>query len=185
MCGIVGIVATSGGTVDCGALQRMNDLLSHRGPDGAAFMLAGGRWGELSHSFVRQADAGPASPNVRVALGHRRLAILDLSERGLQPMRGSREGTWIVFNGEVYNHRELRDLLGSKGHAFKTGTDTEVLLAAYEEWGEACLDRVEGMFAFAIWDAASGRLFCARDRLGIKPFYYAMPDGYFVFASEI
>ncbi len=93
--------------------------------------------------------------------------------------------TWIVFNGEIYNFQELRSELESRGHSFKTGTDTEALLQAYLHWGEDCLERLQGMYGFAIWDGRRGRLFCARDRLGIKPFYYATPRGYFIFASEI
>jgi asparagine synthase (glutamine-hydrolysing) len=120
-----------------------------------------------------------------VALGHRRLAILDLSDRGLQPMSAGASGAWIVFNGEIYNHIELRSELETRGHFFATRTDTEVLLVSYLEWGEDCLQYLEGMFAFAIWDGAMGRLFCARDRLGIKPFYYATPQDHFIFASEI
>ena len=185
MCGIVGIVAADG-TVDPHVLQRMNDLVAHRGPDGEGFLLASGNWDQLRYSFQRRADDGAIKNSpVRVGLGHRRLAILDLSDRGLQPMRTPDGRTWIVFNGEIYNHREIRSVLESAGHEFATRTDTEVLLKAYLEWGEDCLDRLDGMFAFAIWDDAKRRLFCARDRLGIKPFYYATPAGSFVFASEI
>jgi asparagine synthase (glutamine-hydrolysing) len=185
MCGIVGILAATGDAVDPKALQRMNDLLAHRGPDGEGFLLATGAWGRLRHAFVRRADSACVDSAVRLGLGHRRLAILDLSDRGLQPMRVESDRAWIVFNGEIYNHVELRSVLEARGYVFTTRTDTEVLLNAYLEWGEACLDHLEGMFAFAIWDDAAGRLFCARDRLGIKPFYYARPGGYFVFASEI
>ena len=184
MCGIVGIVAT-GGRVDPPVLQRMNDLLAHRGPDGEGFMLASGNWGQLRHSFLRRANDVVCDAPIRVGLGHRRLSILDLSDRGLQPM-GTLDGTtWIIFNGEIYNHLEIRSVLEAKGHDFSTRTDTEVLLKAYVEWGEDCLARIDGMFAFAVWDHANARLFCARDRLGIKPFYYANPNGHFVFASEI
>ena len=179
-----GIVATQG-VVAPPVLQRMNDLLAHRGPDGEGFLFASGEWGQLRHSFVRRADEVPADLPVRVALGHRRLAILNLSDRGLQPM-GTRDGkTWVVFNGEIYNHRELRANLESKGHVFCTQTDTEVLLHAYVEFGEDCVTKLDGMFAFVVWDVAKGRLFCVRDRLGIKPFYYATPSGHFAFGSEI
>jgi asparagine synthase (glutamine-hydrolysing) len=184
MCGIVGIVATTG-RVDPGVLQRMNDLVAHRGPDGEAFLLASGDWDRLGYSFQRRADAAPDDRSIRVGLGHRRLAILDLSDRGLQPMCTDDQRTGVVFNGEIYNHREVRSTLESTGHVFRTRTDTEVLLHAYVEWGEDSLNRLDGMFAFAVWDDANRRLFCARDRLGIKPFYYAAPDGNFVFASEI
>ncbi|MEO8256951.1 MAG: asparagine synthase (glutamine-hydrolyzing) [Acidobacteriota bacterium] len=185
MCGIVGIV-TANGTVDPDVLQRMNDRVEHRGPDGEGFLLASGDWDRLRYSFQRRASqAASGDAPVRVGLGHRRLAILDLSDRGLQPMCTPDRRTWIVFNGEIYNHRQLRSLLESAGHEFATRTDTEVLLKAYVEWGEDCIDRLDGMFALAIWDDTRRRLFCARDRLGIKPFYYATAADSFVFASEI
>jgi asparagine synthase (glutamine-hydrolysing) len=185
MCGIVGIVAVDG-CVDPLVLQRMNDLVAHRGPDGERFLLASGDWGQLRYSFQKRADDGTMGDfPIRIGLGHRRLAILDLSDRGLQPMATPDGRMWIIFNGEIYNHREIRSLLDSAGHRFTTRTDTEVLLKAYVEWGESCVERIDGMFAFAIWDGENSRLFCARDRLGIKPFYYATPAGYFVFASEI
>jgi len=185
MCGIVGIVAANG-TVESQVLQRMSDLVAHRGPDGEGFLLASGDWDHLRYSVQRRAaDAAAGSAPARVGLGHRRLAILDLSDRGLQPMGTADGRTWIVFNGEIYNHLEIRSQLEGAGHEFTTRTDTEVLLKAYVEWGEDCIDRLYGMFAFAIWDDTKKHLFCARDRLGIKPFYYATPNGNFVFASEI
>src|SRR5689334_4216932 len=137
MCGIVGMVAARG-SVDPSVLQRMNDLVAHRGPDGEGFLLASGEWGKLAYSRQRRAggdgDAMPQAP-VRVGLGHRRLAILDLSDRGLQPMCTRDRRTWIIFNGEIYNHREIRTRLESAGYRFDTTTDTEVLLNAYVEWG--------------------------------------------------
>jgi asparagine synthase (glutamine-hydrolysing) len=184
MCGIVGIVAANG-SVEPPVLQRMNDLLAHRGPDGEGFLFASGCWEQLRYSLLRRADDAPGNVPVRVGLGHRRLAILDLSDRGLQPMCTPDGKTWIVFNGEIYNHAEIRSLLRAEGYEFTTTTDTEVLLHAYARWGVDCLGRLDGMFAFAVWDDANKRLFCARDRLGIKPFYYARPDGNFIFASEI
>jgi asparagine synthase (glutamine-hydrolysing) len=185
MSGIAGIVAWNGIPVDTAALQRMNDRLAHRGPDGEAFVLGRGSWEALQHSFVRRAEGVGDAGSVRVGLAHRRLAILDLSERGLQPMATRDRRRWIVFNGEIYNHRELRAALESAGRRFTSQTDTEVLLHAYEAWGEACLSRLEGMWAFAVWDSDAGTLFCARDRLGIKPFYYTLSDAQFAFASEI
>jgi asparagine synthase (glutamine-hydrolysing) len=185
MCGIAGIVALNGHRVDPAVLQKMNDLQAHRGPDGERFLLAWRDAGDFRHALLASTGQWTSPAPVDVALGHRRLAILDLSERGLQPMtvEGGRE--WIVFNGEIYNHVEIRDQLVGYGYRFTTRTDTEVLLQAYRHWGEECLTRLEGMYAFAIWDAARGRVFCARDRLGIKPFYYATPNGQLVFASEI
>jgi len=184
MCGIVGAVGL-GRPVDPAALQRMNDLQVHRGPDGEGFLLGWPSAGEWHHTFLPHTTHWDAHTPVTVGLGHRRLAIIDLSDRGLQPMMACDSRQWIVFNGEIYNHLELRAQLETLGYTFKTRTDTEVLLQAYRHWGEDCLARLDGMFAFAIWDGVRGRLFCARDRLGIKPFYYGMPTGAFVFASEI
>jgi asparagine synthase (glutamine-hydrolysing) len=186
MCGILGIVSLDGGPIDVAALQRMNDLLAHRGPDGEGFLLGSlDDSGKSEYTFVRRTAQWDSKAGSQVALGHRRLAILDLSERGLQPMTVGDSRTWIVFNGEIYNHLELRTELKERDYTFTTRTDTEVLLQSYRQWGEDCLTRLEGMYAFAIWDAAQARLFCARDRLGIKPFYYTSQGGYFVFASEI
>ena len=164
MCGIAGIWAW--GTSDPGqkAINRLTDALRHRGPDGR------GTWFD---------------PNAQLRLGHRRLAILDVSAAGAQPM-ASRSGRFVmVYNGEIYNYVELRHELGAKGHRFETGTDTEVLLAAFAEWGPACLPRLNGMWAFAIWDRERHQLFCSRDRFGLKPFFYAETKGAFTFASEL
>jgi asparagine synthase (glutamine-hydrolysing) len=185
MCGITGIAALNGHPVDLNVLQRMNDVQSHRGPDGEGFILSWPESHGFCSAFVRHTSQGHGAPAARVGLGHRRLAILDLSHRGLQPMTAGASGAWIVFNGEIYNHLELRAELEARGCFFETRTDTEVLLQSYLEWGEQCLEHLEGMFAFAIWDGARGKLFCARDRLGIKPFYYATPQDHFIFASEI
>ncbi|MGO4573049.1 asparagine synthase (glutamine-hydrolyzing) [Microvirga sp. 2TAF3] len=142
------------------------DRISHRGPDGTG-------WQEFASA------AGP------VALGHRRLAIIDVSDAGLQPMSDESGRFNLVFNGEIYNYLELRDELRAKGHFFKSDSDSEVLLASYQEWGEACLDRFLGMFAFLIWDARDKRLFAARDRFGIKPLYIVSNPRGIAFASEI
>ena len=161
MCGIAGIVDLGGQTRPglSSDLALMNRLLQHRGPDGS------GLWTDT---------------RATVGLSHNRLSIIDL-ETGAQPMQRP-SGVVITFNGEIYNYCELRDELGAEG--FRTRSDTEVILAAYERWGEACLDRLRGMFAFAIWDPHRHALFCARDRFGIKPFYHAVVDGVFYFASE-
>ena len=188
MCGIVGILSLGGAPVDPLVLERMNDRQAHRGPDGAGYLLGWpadeGGGSQFTDVMVRDIAHWDRRTDVRVALGHRRLAILDLSDRGIQPM--VIDGVSIVFNGEIYNHRELRSELESTGGCvFTTRTDTEVLLQAYRRWGQDCLGRIQGMFGFAIWDRRKARLFCARDRLGIKPFYYATPSGYFLFGSEI
>jgi len=163
----------------------MTDLQAHRGPDGEGFVACWENAERFHHAFLPHTAQWDGRAPLAVGLGHRRLAILDLSERGRQPMTVADGQSWIVFNGEIYNHLELRAQLETLGYCFTTRTDTEVLLQAYRHWGEDCLGHLQGMFAFAIWDGARGRLFCARDRLGIKPFYYATPSGSFVFASEM
>src|SRR3989454_9016529 len=162
MCGIVGIVQLDPRErVEEVRLRRMRDILRHRGPDGA------GLWVE-----------GP------VGLGHRRLAIVDVAG-GHQPMTNEDQTVWIVFNGEIYNHAALRPELQARGHRYRTRSDTETIIHLYEEEGERCVERLQGMFAFALWDRARGRLLLARDRLGIKPLYYACTGHELLFASEI
>jgi len=163
MCGISGVFALNG-PLDPEvrlALPAINGALAHRGPDGDGFFN-----------------------DTRVALGHRRLAIIDRAG-GQQPMANEDGTCWIVFNGEIYNHRSLRPLLEARGHQFRTVSDTEVILHAYEEFGPACVERLEGMFAFAIYDGRRQELFAARDRLGKKPFFYTVLDGTCHFASEL
>ncbi len=162
MCGIAGEMRFDGAAADPGRVQRMLDLMSVRGPD--------------DDGLVAQ---GP------VALGHRRLAIVDLSERGAQPMRDQELGLTIVFNGCIYNHDELRAELSRAGYRFFSRSDTEVILKAFDAWGQACLERFKGMFAFCILEHDSGRLFLARDRLGIKPLYYTRDSNAFRFASTL
>ena len=162
MCGIVGIVGLNAREpVDGTRLKSMRDVLNHRGPDGE------GLWME-----------GP------VGLGHRRLAIIDV-EGGAQPMPNEDESVWVVLNGEIYNHAALRPWLESRGHRYRTRSDTETIVHLYEEEGERCVERLQGMFAFAVWDRTRQRLLLARDRLGIKPLYYASTDRELIFASEI
>ena len=163
MCGIIGIFSRSP-IADSDRLATMRDAMTHRGPDSA------GIWW---------------SADKRLGLAHRRLAILDLSPAGSQPMV-DRSGRYaITFNGEIYNFLELREELRSRGHSFHSRSDTEVLLAAYKEWGRACLKQLQGAFAFAIYDATSRELFLARDRAGEKPLYYKHSVDGFVFASEL
>jgi asparagine synthase (glutamine-hydrolysing) len=162
MCGIVGVVSMV--PVDRRLVERMRDRLAHRGPDHA------GLW---------------ASDDDRICLGHRRLAIVDLSPAANQPFT-SRDGRFVVtYNGEIYNFRGLWDELQRLGSRFDTRSDTEVLVEAFRHWGERCVERLSGMFAFAIWDRLEQRLYCARDRAGEKPFYYAVEEGAFIFASEV
>jgi asparagine synthase (glutamine-hydrolysing) len=185
VCGMVGIISMSGIPIDLDALQRMNDLQMHRGPDGQGFLVGRLDVGKFEYAFVRRIAKWDSRAGAQVAIGHNRLAILDLSDNGLQPMTVGDSRNWIAFNGEIYNHLELRSELQACGHIFNTRTDTEVLLRSFLQWGEHCLTRLEGMYAFAVWDGTQARLFCARDRLGIKPFYYTTHGTYFVFASEI
>ncbi|MDD1712151.1 MAG: asparagine synthase (glutamine-hydrolyzing) [Methanoregulaceae archaeon] len=162
MCGIAGQYCFQGLAPDRELLARMSEQLIHRGPDGVGTEIRG-----------------------CMGLVHRRLAIIDLSEDGLQPMTNEDKTLWLVYNGEIYNYVELREELTGKGHRFHSQSDTEVILHAYEEWGTGCLQRFNGMWAFALWDEKSQQLFCARDRFGIKPFYFTEINGSFLFASEI
>jgi asparagine synthase (glutamine-hydrolysing) len=167
MCGITGAVWTSDGrAIEPATLDRMTDSLRHRGPDGRGTLL-------------RHYPDGSG-----VALGHRRLAIIDLAG-GVQPLGNEDGAVWITFNGEIYNFEELRVDLEAKGHRFQTHSDTETIVHLYEQYGDACVDKLRGMFAFAIWDEPRQRLFFARDRLGEKPFVYRESAGEFQFASEI
>ena len=160
MCGIAGIIAPAGDSPCRETLAAMAQAMAHRGPDGQGVSVFG-----------------------RAGLAHRRLAIIDLA-CGQQPMTSADGALSIVFNGEIYNYQQLRNDLQDKGHRFATSSDTETILAAYKEYGQDCLEKLRGMFAFAIWDANTQTLFAARDRLGKKPFYYALHQGSFLFASE-
>ncbi len=162
MCGIAGIFNRLGTSPDMDVLRRMNERIAHRGPDGDGFFTEGG-----------------------VALAHRALRIIDLSDAAIQPMHNHDGSLHLVFNGEVYNYVELRPELEARGYTFRSHSDTEVLLNAYEEWGVDCLQRLNGMFAFAIWDSRKERLFIARDRIGVKPVYYHWDGERLVFGSEI
>src|SRR5271156_1648198 len=168
MCGIVGILARKT-QIPAEVLERATRSLAHRGPDDSGTVL------------LKDAEPEP----LEIGLGHRRLAILDLSPLGHQPMQDPVTGSWIVFNGEIYNFRELRKELAGNGVEFKSHSDTEVILAAYRVWAESCLTRLGGMFAFALWDAPRKRLLLARDPMGIKPLYYHQSEQAFVFASEV
>jgi asparagine synthase (glutamine-hydrolysing) len=160
VCGLCGVVHLDR-PAEARAVERMLAELEHRGPDGRGVYR----------------DEG-------VALGHLRLAIIDLSDAGLQPFASEDGRLQLLHNGEIYNYRELRAELKARGHRFHTATDTEVILAAYREWGEHCVDRFNGMWAFVLWDGEERTLFCSRDRFGIKPFYYRLDGSRFAFASE-
>jgi asparagine synthase (glutamine-hydrolysing) len=164
MCGIAGIFKFNNEPIDLDTLTKFTDSMYHRGPDGAGY--------ELFESDT-------------IGLGQRRLAILDLSDSGKQPMSYANQRYWITYNGEVFNFQEVKKELLSLNYQFKSNTDTEVILAAYIQWGIECLSKFNGMWAFAIWDSIEKELFLSRDRFGIKPLYYVyIPDKFFAFASE-
>src|SRR5580704_17901342 len=163
MCGIAGIVEISGRAVEPSDISHLTGLLAHRGPDGD------GHWFNADRN---------------VALGHRRLAIIDPGPGGYQPMLSADGRHAITFNGEIYNFLELRRELEAQGRIFRTQSDTEVILAAWQTWQEGMLSRFNGMWALAIFDTETGELFLARDRFGIKPLLYAMSTQRLVFASE-
>src|SRR5215210_1556230 len=164
MCGISGIALSSRSArrIDRGVLERMRDVITHRGPDDEGLYFDG-----------------------TVGLGHRRLSIVDVAS-GHQPMTNEDGTLQIIYNGEVYNHADHRPGLEARGHVYRTHCDTETILPLYEERGRRCVEDLRGMFAFAIWDSARRELFIARDRLGVKPLYYVhADDGSLYFASEI
>lgn len=162
MCGIAGVYNRSGQEPQLSVLRRMSRAIRHRGPDGEAFFIEGG-----------------------AGLAHQHLRIIDLSDAALQPMSNQDGSLHIILNGEIYNYVELRPVLEAAGHVFVSQSDTEVLLHAYAEWGADCLQRLNGMFAFAVWDSRKQELFIARDRLGVKPLYYRWDGSTLLFASEI
>lgn len=190
MCGICGIFDVQH---RLSPILAMNRVQAHRGPDDEGYLFVQ----SATCAHVKAAGDDTAGDLVMphcstvnpesfdLVLGSRRLAILDLSPAGHMPMTKDDGRCWIVFNGEIYNYRELRQQLKGLGHAFRSDSDTEVILAAYAEWGVDCLARFNGMFAFALWDSERALLFCARDRFGVKPFYYCQQAGFFAFASEL
>ncbi|MAF80326.1 asparagine synthase (glutamine-hydrolyzing) [bacterium] len=164
MCGITGIYNLNKKEVQKADLISMRDVLEHRGPDDEGTYI---------------------SPDLRVGLAHRRLSIIDLTEAGHQPMTNEDKTIWITYNGEIYNFQSLRKELERRGHTFRSKSDTEVIIHAYEEYGAECVKKFNGMFAFVIWDEKKKTLFAARDQLGIKPLYYSFENGRFLFGSEI
>ena len=162
MCGICGVIYFNGEQADKKVVEAMRDCLIHRGPDDSGTYVDG-----------------------CVGFGHRRLSIIDLSDKARQPMSNEDGSVWISYNGELYNHLELRSELESVGHTYSTDSDTETIVHLYEEFGGGCVEKMNGMFSFAVWDANEKTLFIARDRLGIKPLYYLADDEKFLFASEL
>lgn len=198
MCGIAGIVSKNSSIALCDTLYGMSQAIKHRGPDGEGFAFftdeeAVTAFSEDTPASARYRKNLPYLPGRALAdlavgwqlgFAHRRLSIIDLSEAGHQPMCDPSERYWLTFNGEIYNYIELRNELRGLGYHFLTGTDSEVILAAYRQWGVDSLGRFNGMFAFALLDREKQKLFCARDRVGVKPFYYSNTADAFAFASE-
>ncbi len=197
MCGISGIISLQGLHADPRLVKKMNDTLRHRGPDGAGFFFFSEEksvtaYGQdtpenvrsATHAYAPKISIDLLSELFSVGFAHRRLAILDLGENGHQPLCDPEQELWITYNGEIYNHIELRKQLESKGHIFRTRTDTEVILAAYREWGMDCVKKFNGMWAFVLFDKKRNLIFGSRDRFGVKPFYYYLDQEQFIFASE-
>ncbi len=194
MCGISGIYCLDAETTaDIRLLRKMTDLVRHRGPDDEGYFLcgdaaAGGRLFSGEESSPEVKGLHPAlveTTKASLGLGFRRLAILDLSASGHQPMSDPGLGLHLVFNGEIYNHVELREELRQAGYEFRSRSDTEVILKAWHAWGEACLQRFNGIWALALWDERQKRLHLARDRFGVKPLYFCIHDRVLYFGSEI
>ena len=184
MCGIIGCWNFDESPLERDLLLRMTRSLKHRGPDDHGTVLfrsvSGDEWKPEFSASLETSDGMKG----KGGLGHTRLSVIDLSERARQPMANEDDSIWITYNGEIYNFSLLRDELVRKGHRFRSRTDSEVILHAYEEWGPDCLLRLNGMFAFGVLDLRKGELFLARDRLGIKPLYYCEHPNFFAFASE-
>jgi asparagine synthase (glutamine-hydrolysing) len=193
MCGICGIYSLNGKPADQNLLVQMTQLIRHRGPDDEGYCLINTRQGKAISAAGAETipELKTTYPQMHVpleadlAFGFRRLSILDLSPLGHQPMSDAEGSCWIVYNGEIYNYLELKAELENLGYAFKTHTDTEVIINAYKHWGTDCLHRFNGMWAFALYDLQNKVLFCARDRYGIKPFYYIYNPEAFYFGSEL
>jgi len=193
MCGIFGVWNRDGQPVDLVKMQSAVSDLYHRGPDDEGYLMVNSGTAKIQPYAGRDTIPNLNLPFLETALGQpydlalgfRRLSILDLSRTGHQPMANQDGSRWIVFNGEIYNYIEVREELINLGCTFHSNSDTEVILAAYDHWGPECLNHFNGMWAFAIWDVRQKTLFCARDRFGIKPFYYICQGSTFAFASEI
>jgi asparagine synthase (glutamine-hydrolysing) len=193
MCGFSGIWNADGRSVDAGKFVAMNTAIRHRGPEDEGYLFADRSSGKMMHCFgddtipplKESLEAINPAFKADRAMGFRRLSIIDLSEHGHQPMSYQNGNLWITLNGEIYNYIEIKQELVKKGYSFKSTSDTEVVLAAYSEWGEDCVNRFNGMWAFAIWDKAKDLLFLSRDRLGVKPLFYFHHQGDLLFCSEI
>lgn len=187
MCGINGFISNKPVNIHRDSFQRANDIIEHRGPDdqGMVFMNTNTNLSiPINNTAVLQ-NSGYKDTDFNIILGHRRLSILDLTSLGSQPMGNNNKSVWITFNGEIYNYIELREVLTGKGHTFRSNSDTEVIIKAYEEWGEQCVEYFNGMWSFCLVDLSKKKVFCSRDRFGVKPFYYYYDGTNFIFGSEI
>ena len=169
MCGVSAILCPA--VTDLAPIFRMTAIQAHRGPDDFGHML---KSASGAPRFIRNSTAQPSATQGRVALGHRRLTVIDRSVKGRQPMSDGSGKFWIAFNGEIYNYIELRRELAREGALFRTDSDTEVALVAYQHWGAACFGRFSGMWGIAIWDDRRGCLVLSRDRFGIKPLHLSL-----------
>lgn len=193
MCGIAGIYNINKEPVSIEKLLAMTRVIRHRGPDDEGFLVANPQKNHFQHAHHDETitEIKAVTPQLEqtepgyLCFGFRRLSILDLSPKGHQPMCDEDSGNWIVFNGEIFNYIEIREELKKNGFQFRSGSDTEVILKAYRFWGEACLSQFNGMWSFSLWDQQKQRLFCARDRFGIKPFFYSFNGKSFVWGSEV
>ncbi len=193
MCGLVGALALGDAPLDPAALRPMADAVAHRGPDDAGYAIDAGDRRVQAFADPRYRHMAPelpvwpeeGAPGARTFLGHRRLSIIDLSPGAHQPMASADGATWLAYNGEIYNFRELRAELEASGRRFASRSDTEVLLQAFAEWDLGCLERLNGMFAFAVWQPQRRRLVLARDRYGIKPLYVRRDGDVLAFGSEV
>lgn len=206
MSGIVGIVSLNGEPIEPYAIKRMCDVVAYRGPDDAGYALfslgnsqqrSGSLWLELTDNNFKHKNVHLApiesdyarqeleGNHWHMALGHRRLAVIDLSTKAHQPMSDGSKSVWITYSGEIYNFKSLRAELEKAGHTFYSNSDTEVIINSYKQWGIDCVKKFNGMFAFALWDNERNKLLLVRDRYGVKPLYYYFKNGILIFASEI
>jgi len=192
MCGLAGIFNLDGTSIDSQDLLKMTRVIRHRGPDDEGYLLIQTAIQTVHHhvhddtipEIKARSSVLPNQTTCNLGIGYRRLAIIDLSANGHQPMADPSNQVWLSFNGEIYNYIEIRQELTQLGHLFKTNSDSEVLIHAYLEWKEHCLQKFIGMFAFVIYDNRDCQLFIARDRMGIKPFNYYFDGTQFIWASE-
>lgn len=185
MCGITGLYSRVGIKNHLESIQKANNEIVYRGPDGSGYVFFKKNYFKTFFQHDEENIKNEIDQNYFLGFGHRRLSIIDLTDKGSQPMSINGSNYWIVYNGEIYNHVEIKKYLQKKGYKFQSNCDTEVILHSYVEWGENCVEKFNGMWAFTIYDRKKNFLFCSRDRFGIKPFHYFKNNDFFVFSSEI